>query len=79
MPVLNVTYELTDTYAGEANYTWVQRGVVAADSDNTSHTIVRRAKSAAGLSGIRCRKEDYGDMIALYPQGMNMVLFINIG
>jgi hypothetical protein len=79
MPTLNITYELTDTFGGEANYTWVQRGVVAADSDNTNHTIVRRAKASAGLSGIRCRKEDYGDMIALYPQGLNMVLFINIG
>ena len=39
--------------------------------------LMRKAKAAMGLTGIRGRKESYGDSIAFYPYGMATVLFIN--
>jgi hypothetical protein len=65
--------EVTDTFGGEANYSWVRRYSVDAP---TEASIVRRAKAAAGWSGIRCAKENYGDMIKLTPSGMCQVMFI---
>lgn len=34
------------------------------------------AKAACGLTGVRGRKEDYGDMVAFYPNGKATVMFI---
>ncbi len=38
--------------------------------------LMRKAKAKVGLTGIRGRKEDWGDTIAFYPYGLNMVMFI---
>ncbi len=70
---MTATYELTDTFSGEANYSWVKEGKVSA---KTSKGIVRLIKKELGLTNVRCRKEDYGDNISLYPQGICQVLFI---
>ena len=70
-------YEYTDTFAGEANYAWVHRGTVEAPNDRTA---VRRAKAAVGLTGVRCRREEWGGtVIALYPVGSCTVLFVTWG
>lgn len=67
-------YQYTDTYGGEANYSWVNRGVVkASDMDQA----LRKAKKALGLNGTRGRKENYGDEIKFTPRGHCTVLFIN--
>ena len=68
------TYEYTDTYGGESNYSWVKKGNLTAKTDRGA---MRQAKAAVGLTGCRGRKEDYGDMIAFYPYGYNTVLFLN--
>jgi hypothetical protein len=70
---MGYSYEYTDTFGGEANYCWVKRGELHATTDLSR---VREAKAAVGLSGVRCRREDLGDMIALYPYGICRVLFI---
>jgi hypothetical protein len=72
MPML---IEHTDTYGGEANYCWVNRYAIQND-DLTDRALVRRAKKATGFSGIRCRIENHGDTIAIYPQGTAQVIFI---
>lgn len=74
----NIQYEVTDTFGGEANYSWVKRGTIETKpgEDYSDLAAVRRVKKAIGWSGIRCRVENYGDMIALYPRGMNQVCFI---
>ena len=79
--------EYTDTFGGESNYSWVRRYSVTIsetypDNDhkrkNTyDRELVRRAKAIAGLTGVKCRRETYGDLIALYPCGSCTVLFIN--
>lgn len=65
--------EYTDTYAGEANYSWCR---VANIEPASKLAIVRRVKAEFGLSGIRCRRYDHGDQIWLYPSGMCRVVFI---
>ena len=68
---------LTDTFGGEANFAWVRRGHIPPEVlAKGTRASIRYAKQWAGLSGIRCRKVDTGDEIALYPAGLCQVLFI---
>jgi hypothetical protein len=71
--------EYTDTFAGEANYSWVRRATIRGEpgADFSDLAAVRRAKKAIGLSGVPCRREEQGDTIALYPYGSHSVLFIS--
>ena len=71
-----INYEYTDTFAGEANYSWVKRASVLANDNLSDLAIVRRAKMWAGLNGCRAKVENYGETIAIRPQGMATVLFI---
>lgn len=86
------TYEYTDTFAGEANYSWVKRGSVsvgdisdygydgthgyAQASRRMEAHAVRRVKARVDLTGVRCRREKWGEIIVLRPYGYNTVLFI---
>lgn len=71
-----INYEYTDTFSGEANYSWVKRTSVLTNDQLSDIAIVRRAKMWAGLNGCRARVEKYCDMIAIKPYGMSTVLFI---
>lgn len=75
----NIKWELTDTFGGEANYSWVRRGVIEtkAGEDYSDLAAVRRVKKAIGWSGIRCDTVDIGEDLALYPHGMAQVCFIS--
>jgi hypothetical protein len=90
---MQFSYEYTDTFSGQANYSWVKRGNVYVpelthygyDGSNgyaradraQSREVVRLVKAALGLTGVKCRRETWGDTIALYPYGANCVVFIN--
>lgn len=67
--------ELTDTFGGEANYSWVKRATVEAPATITDRALIRRAKQAVGICGPH-RKQCGGELIALYPQGSCIVCFI---
>jgi len=86
------TYEYTDTFAGDANYCWVRRGKVSvpdltaygydgsngyarADARQARH-IIRKVKASLGLSGMRGKREDWGDAIVWRPYGMATILFV---
>lgn len=71
-------FEYTDTFGGDANYSWVQRKNLDLPADISDRALVRRAKAWAGLTGIRCRVENYGDGFSIYPRGMCIVLFISV-
>ena len=75
---MNIHYELTDTFGGEANYSWVKRHAEQAEDTclPSDRTLIRRAKAWAGFTGLRCRVENYGDLIAIRPSGICQVLFI---
>ena len=68
--------EWTDTYGGDANYSWVKRATIEADAAISDLALIRRAKAALGLSGLRGRTHHYGDMIEFRPYGMACVLFV---
>lgn len=85
--------ELTDTFGGEANYSWVRRATIESreptpDNVYTSavtiakeararrRDIMRRAKAAVGLTGVRGRTNDFGDMIEFRPYGLLEIMFV---
>ena len=68
--------EITDTFGGEANYSWVRRHSIAAPAEITDIALVRRAKRKADWSGVRCKVSKYADTIEIRPVGMCCVLFI---
>lgn len=73
-----IQWEMTDTFVGESNYSWVRRGVVDTKEgeDFSDLAAIRRVKKAIGWNGLRCKVDNYGDTIALYPVGMCQVCFI---
>ena len=70
---IQASYELTDTYGGEANYSWVRRGEVEATSERE---IVRLVKAELGMTNFKGHRKDYGDMLEFRPYGLLQVLFI---
>lgn len=84
--------EYTDTFNGEANYCWVKRRSIAMPDltdygyDGTNgygkatrsfgREIMRRAKAAVGLTGVRGTKSDCGGTLEFRPYRSNTVLFI---
>lgn len=54
----NFTVEYTDTFGGEANYSWVKRVKLAGNF--TEKGLMRAARRAIGLEGVRGRWEKYG-------------------
>lgn len=74
----NIQYEVTDTFGGEANYSWVRRGTIECGEgeDYSDLAAVRRVKKAIGWNGGLCNVERDGDSITLRPIGINQVCFI---
>lgn len=79
-------YEYTDTFGGEANYSWVRRGIIdlptddglpADDIEAHMRKLRRKAKAAVGLTGVRGVWEDWGETEAFRPHGMCTVLFVS--
>lgn len=84
--------EYTDTFGGEANYSWVKRETVTMPelthygydgSTNYSRTnkifnreLMKRAKKAMGLTGMRGITYNHGDMIEFWPYRSCTVMFI---
>ena len=68
--------EYTDTFGGETNYSWVRRETFEAGQNAANTLLMRRAKAAVGLSGVRGKTEDMGDSLAFRPYGMHAVLFV---
>lgn len=69
-------YEMTDTFGGEANYSWARRGEVELPEGASNLMLVRRVKKAIGLEGVPCKREEYGEQIVLRPVGSCTVVFI---
>jgi hypothetical protein len=73
-----VNFEVTDTFGGEANYSWANRGSVEFKEQPTRRQIVLALKKFAGLTGVRCSVVDYDDQIEIRPAGMCIVAFANV-
>lgn len=84
--------EYTDTLDGEANYCWVRRETVtmpelthygydggtnyAMANKVYQRELMKRAKAAVGLTGVRGTTCNHGDMIEFRPYRSATVLFI---
>lgn len=68
--------EYTDTFAGEANYSWVRRAYIPSDGLSRL-ALIRRAKAWAGLSGVPCEVSCFGDGYEIRPRRMATVLFVS--
>ena len=73
---INWQAELTDTFGGEANYSWVNRQEFTLPADTKGPQIIKAAKAALGLTGVRCTATDQGGYIRLKPHGSLTVAFI---
>lgn len=85
--------ELTDTFGGEANYCWVRRETVTMPElthygydGSTNYAkankvyqreLMKAAKAAVGLTGVRGTVENYGDNVTFRPYGLLQIMFIN--
>lgn len=74
----DIHVEVTDTFGGEANYSWVKRFTIGGKEGEEPSTtaVVRRAKKVANWVGMRCDVEDYGDSITVKPLSLSLIMFI---
>ena len=83
--------EYTDTFGGEANYCWVRRASITMpewpcfkgwdgngrrEPKGFQRCLMRRAKAALGLTGLRGVTTSLGDGYEFRPYGLATVLFI---
>jgi hypothetical protein len=73
---MTVRFELTDTFGGQANYSWVKRGEFEMASDATQSQIMRRVKAELDLTNVRCYTENVGDTLTFKPSGCCMIGFV---
>lgn len=67
--------EMTDTFAGEANYSWVRRATLRIPADASAREVVRRVKAWADLTGTRGETTQTGDGYVIRPRGACVVVF----
>ena len=70
--------EKTDTYGGEANYSWVERTTIDVSREASQAQIMRLAKRAVGMAGVRGRTTQMGGIegYEFRPYGACVVLFV---
>lgn len=71
--------EYTDTFGGEANYSWCRRATIEVPQEqaNRNAAVTRKAKAALGLTGVPFRKAwDSGDEWRLNEVGACRCMFI---
>lgn len=78
MDTFTLDCEYTDTFGGEANYCWIQRESLELPCNISDLALVRRAKAALGLSGVRGVMHNHGDMHEFRPYGGNTVAFFTV-
>lgn len=84
--------EYTDTFGGEANYSWVKRATIDMPElthygydGNTNYVkanktfqreLMKRAKASMGLTGVKGKTHSYGDGFEFRPHNSCTVMFI---
>jgi hypothetical protein len=74
---MQIVAEYTDTFAGEANYSWVHRAVIGPVGMSDLQAM-RRAKALFGLTGVRGNTYKHGDFIEFRPYKSCTVLFVMV-
>jgi hypothetical protein len=75
--MLNVTVTHMDTFAGEANGSWVRRYNFKAKPKITQRAAVLRAKRLTGLTNFRCQTVDCGSYITIRPVGRHELVTVD--
>lgn len=75
---MRVQFEKTDTFAGEANYSWVKRETLVLPDDTPDRMVVALARRWAGYTGRGSEWEKMGgnDDIRIKPHGRLEVVFV---
>jgi hypothetical protein len=92
--IMQYDVEYTDTFGGESNYSWVRRATITMPElthygydGGTNYCkankiyqreLMKKAKAAVGITGLRGKTENYGDMMRFVPYGCCTVMIINI-
>ena len=74
---IEAVVEYTDTFGGEANYSWVRRKLITLPADADGPAIRRAAKRAMRLTGIKGVWADYGDLLSFQPWGSETILYVS--
>jgi hypothetical protein len=74
---IEVRIEVTDTFGGEANYSWVNRQTLEVPEGTSELAMIRRVKKAIGWNGVKCEVNNMGDSLQIKPQGMCQVCFVD--
>ena len=70
--------EVTDTFGGEANYSWVRRESIEIPHGAPDRTVARMVKAAAGYTAARGQSAWLGETYEFRPRGAAVVLFANL-
>jgi hypothetical protein len=70
--------EYTDTFGGEANYSWVRRANVEIPDGASNAQITRLIKAHLDLTGLRGRTYHNGDTWEFRPYGMCTVAMAHV-
>lgn len=74
---MKLNIEVTDTFGGEANYSWVRRFTAELPDNATQRQIVRKAKHMADWCvGAKHQVNNYGDILEIRPYGVCQVMFV---
>lgn len=76
VPMETWQVEYTDTYGGEANYSWVQRKTIQMKANTKPRSIMRKAKAAVGLTGVKGKTYWNTDTGEFTPYRMATRLFV---
>jgi len=68
--------EITDTFSGEANYSWVIREQFMTHDDISDDELAQEALKFIGWEDEPVSIESFGDMIRIMPHDSNMVCFV---
>ena len=70
--------EVTDTFGGEANYSWVRRYDIDVNEDISELSFIRLVKKTIGWNGLKCKREKLGGTFdeMLIPRKICQVCFI---
>ena len=68
--------EITDTFGGESNYSWVKRGTLP--SNATKRQIIKTVRDLAHwpVGCVRITTDSFGDMYEIRPKGICQVAFV---
>ena len=75
--MMKVVVTQTDTFGGEANYSWANSYEFAMHKSASQRNVIRKAKALAGMTGVKADTYDYGDSYTIKPRGYNQVIFVD--